>query len=217
MVMKRIEQAMMWRRLDGPGHDVCAHGVTDTGWRLLGSSSFLSDCGPCSLGYLVDADAGWRVRSAHVFGTLGTELVDVFITAKDNEPWLVNGRAQPGTAGCIDLELDITPGTKLFALRRLAVAVGNEEGIVAAHLVLPELSVEPIGQHYKRLSDSDYLYTVAGSKRATVLRVDGEHSVIRWPGRYERESATGETGAHQRAGAASELVIDRHPAQREVA
>jgi uncharacterized protein len=217
MVMKSIQQATMWRRLDGPGHDVCAHGPTDAGWRLLGSAVFLSDCGPCSLGYLVDADDRWRIRSAHVFGTLGTELLDVFISAKDGEPWTVNGHAQPGTAGCIDLELGITPGTKLFTLRRLAMAVGQEERFVTAHLVLADLSLEPIGQHYKRLSESDYLYGVAGLKQATLLRVDRDQSVIRWPGRYERESAGSVSPFGERPQAVREGIMVRDPAQREVA
>jgi hypothetical protein len=114
---------------------------------------------------------------------------------KTTNPGLVNGRAQPGTAGCIDLELGITPGTKLFTLRRLAVAVGQEERepIVSAR---PPRSCRPFASNRLVSITNAFPSPITSlpgvarlAKQATLLRVDRDQSVIRWPGRYERESA----------------------------
>ena len=180
----------MWRRLDGPGHDVCAYGTTDTGWRLQGSALFVAGATPCSLGYLVDAYGDWRVRSAHVFGTIGTELLDVFISVPiDGGPWLRNGRAVPRSAGCIDLDLAFTPATKLLALRRLAIVRdGQEQSCRVAELALPALTLQPAKHRYKRLSAVDYVFAAEGSRQSSVLRVDRHQAVIHFPGCWEREA-----------------------------
>jgi hypothetical protein len=213
MVMNRIEHAVMWRRLDGPGHDVCTFGPTEAGWRLQGSAVFVSGGAPCSLGYLVDADAGWRIRSAHAFGTIGTELVDAFITAVDGGPWLLAGRRQYRTAGCLDLDFGFTPATKLFILRRLASAIGGpERTATVAQLALPALTLEPMEQRYQRVTDVDYVFATGVSSQRTVLRVDRHHSVVHYPGLWERADLTG-----ARAGQRSTPVARRSngPGRRE--
>jgi hypothetical protein len=197
MVMRQIEQAVIWRRADAPGHDVCTYGPTDAGWRLHGSALFVSGGTPSNIGYLVDADGGWRCRSAHVFGTIGTELVDVFITAREGGPWLLNGRPQSRTSGCLDLDFGFTPATKLFILRRLALAIGGKQhSNTVAQLVLPGLTLEPMEQRYQRLSAGDYVLAAGNAKQSTVLSVDQHQSVVLFPGLWERESSNGADAAH---------------------
>ena len=191
--MNRIEHAVMWRRLDGPGHDVCTFGPTDAGWRLQGTAVFVSGGAPCNLGYLVDADAGWRIRSAHAFGTIGTELVDVFIAAVDGGPWLLDGRRQYRTAECLDLDFGFTPATKLFILRRLASGIGGPaRTATVAHLALPALTLEPMEQRYERVTDVDYVFAAGAATQRTVLRVDRHHSVVHFPGIWERADLNGD-------------------------
>ena len=213
--MNRIEHAMMWRRLDGPGHDVCTFGPTDAGWRLHGSALFVSGGAPCSLGYLVHADADWRIRSAHAFGTIGTELVDVFITAVDGGPWLLDGRRQYRTAECIDLDFGFTPSTKLFILRRLACAIdGPERTTNVAQLVLPTLTLEPMEQRYQRVADVDYAFADGASRQRTVLRVDRHQSVVHFPGAWEREVLNGARAVQRSTLATRRTTVPGHRQER---
>lgn len=216
--MKRISHAVMWRRLDGPGHDVCTYGPAEDGWRLLGSAVFLSGGLPCSLGYLVDADLRWRARSAHVFGTIGAELVDVFIaSAGEGGPWLVDGRPQAGIAGCADLDFGFTPALKLFILRRLSIdRAGQERSSVVAHLALPGMTLEPMEQRYKRLSAVSCVFAVADARQSTVLRLDAQQAVAHYPGRWEREGLDGSETRPRPPLAASEVAMaERAVGQRE--
>jgi hypothetical protein len=127
-----------------------------------------------------------------VFGTIGTELVDVFIIAREGGPWLLNGRPQARTSGCLDLDFGFTPATKLFILRRLALAIGGkEQSSAVAQLVLPTLTLEPSEQRYKRLSAGDYVFAAGNGKQSSVFRVDQYQSVVHFPGLWERESVDG--------------------------
>ena len=213
--MKRISHAVMWRRLDGPGHDVCTYGPAEDGWRLLGSAVFLSAGLPCSLGYLVDADPRWQVRSAHVFGTVGSGLVDAFIVAAAaGGHWLVDGRPHGGLAGCVDLDFGFTPALKLFILRRLAIdRAGQERSSAVAHLALPGMTLEPMEQRYKRLSAVSCVFAVADARQSTVLRLDAQQAVAHYPGRWEREGLDGSETRPRPPLAASEVAMAERPAR----
>jgi hypothetical protein len=186
MEMMRIEQAVMWRRLDGPGHDVCTHRPTGAGWRLTGCAVFREGDAPCNLGYLVDAGPDWRVRSAHVFGTVGTRLVDLLVIRTD-AGWRLNGRLQPHLGSGVDLDLGFTPAAKLFTLRRLSLAVGGHaqvDGVAMRVDAVPILV--PTRLACARLSEREYAFD-SGDSTATVVRVDRHGMVVDIPGRWARE------------------------------
>jgi hypothetical protein len=48
--------SVVWRRLDGPGHDVCRVDRHGSGWRLEGSAAFIADDLPAMLAYTLDCD-----------------------------------------------------------------------------------------------------------------------------------------------------------------
>src|SRR4051794_24382695 len=55
--MTAAGMAMLWRRIDIPGHDMAECVRTRTGWRLSGVVLLAAPAGPCRLEYRVDCTA----------------------------------------------------------------------------------------------------------------------------------------------------------------
>ena len=97
----------------------------DAEWHLTGTAEFASDGRPCRLDYVVVCDADWRTLSGRVAGWVGTDGIEVELTA-DAGRWRLNGVDCPAVAGCMDLDLNFSPSTNLLPIRRLKLGVGVE-------------------------------------------------------------------------------------------
>jgi len=184
-----LEQTILWRRLDSPGHDACGLQALDGGWRLTGTAVFLSEEGqPCHLRYEVDCDAAWRARSARVSGWLGKAVVEIAIAAEPGGRWTLNGVEQPQVAGLVDVDLGFTPATNLVQLRRLALDIGQGADAPAAYLLFPELRFERLEQHYRRLTFNEYDYQSPRFGYAATLKVLEAGFVTRYPDLWELEA-----------------------------
>lgn len=186
--MHEIEHTMTWRRFDQPGLDAAYFGPTRSGWRLCGTAIFASEAGPCHLGYAADADEHWQTRSVHVFGTIGAALVDARIAVSTDRNWTVDGVAQPGAGGCIDLDLGFTTAPRLFTLRRLALTDGQEAVVAVAHLDLSAMELARVAESYLRLHDRAFRFSSTAGGPPTVLSVGAHLDVARYPGRWDSEA-----------------------------
>lgn len=192
--MQPIDLAIAWRRLDQWGHDGCWLGRDERGWRLRGTAVFAQDGVPCQLGYALDVDAEWRTRGAHVFGSIGRDIVELMIDAAP-DGWRVNGVAQPGTEGCDALDFAFTPATKMGILQRLQLDGDRDARVSVALLSVPDLRLQPVEQRFQRLTATDFLYACPALERSRVLRTDEHLAIVRYPGRWARECAAAESAA----------------------
>jgi uncharacterized protein len=190
--MMTIEHAWMWRRLDRAGHEGAYVVVTPAGRRVCGTALFVDAGRPCQLGYALNSDADWRLHRAHVFGTLGRELIDLTIEAGADRAWRVNGVPQAGTAGCIDLDLDFTPVPTCMLLQRLALAAGAAAACSVACLDVAAGRLTPASRHLRRLSSTEYRLgaEAEADDDSAVLRVDAHLAVVHHPGRWLQETET---------------------------
>jgi hypothetical protein len=140
------------------------------------------------LDYLVICDKDWRTRSGQVTGWLGTDLVEVEISA-DAGRWGLNGVICPAVASCVDLDLSFSPSTNLLPIRRLGLTVGAEAPVRAAWLKFPGFTLEPLDQLYRRTGETTYRYESAGGSFVAELRVNATGFVIDYPGLWQIEVA----------------------------
>jgi len=54
---------ILWRRLDGPGHDYARLTQDDNGWRLAGAAVFLHERRPCRLDYTILCERQWQAQA----------------------------------------------------------------------------------------------------------------------------------------------------------
>ena len=180
--------AMLWRRLDPPGHDCARLVFHDAQWHLTGTAVFVESQQPCRLDYRVVCDASWRSLCGSVAGWLGTRAIGVEIRTDGDGHWRLNDADCPAVTGCLDLDLAFTPATNLLPIRRLALSIGEEAAVRSAWLSFPALVLAPLDQVYRRTEETTYAYESDGGSFSTGLRVNGHGFVTRYPGLWEAEA-----------------------------
>ena len=181
--------AVLWRRLDLPGHDACCLGTSAGAWRLDGAAVFRDDDGhPARLTYWVEADADWRTRRGQVRGWLGARPVDLDIARSAGGAWTLDGVPVAGLEALVDLDLGFTPATNLLPLRRLALAEGEAADAPAAWLDVAAGTLVVLPQRYTRRSATGYWYQSFGVGFAGVLEVEPTGFIRRYPGLWEIEA-----------------------------
>jgi hypothetical protein len=174
--------AILWRRVDRPGHESARVVTREGGWELAGTAVFLHEGEPCCVSYRITCDPEWRTRSVEVDGWLGRKAVRVKAWVEGESLWRVGEVEDAGIAGCVDVDLNFSPSTNLLPIRRLNLAVGEEKDVRAAWLRFPSFRFEPLEQSYRRLSAGRYRYRSAGGRFEAELDVDENGFVTRYPG-----------------------------------
>ncbi len=182
------EAAILWRRLDQPGHESARLRAQPSGWQLSGTAVFAHEGRPCRLGYEVVCDAAWRTVSGTVTGWVGSETVEIAIAVDADRRWRLNGHECAGVAGCTDLDLNFSPSTNLLPIRRLNLAAGAEAEVRAAWLRFPGFSLEPLAQVYRRIDGTTYRYESAGGRFTAELQVNAAGFVTRYASVWQAEA-----------------------------
>ena len=153
---------------------------------LAGASVFAGETGPCRLDYVVRCDERWHTTGAIVSGWIGDRLERVVVAVLPGGTWRVNGLEIPSVAGALDIDLNWTPATNLLPIRRLDLPIGGEAAVRAAWLRFPTLSLEPLDQVYRRVTERSYRYESAGGSFVATLEVDDAGLVTLYPAFCER-------------------------------
>ena len=181
------EAVVLWRRLDVPGHDSARLTFHRGRRHLAGTAVYAQDGRACRLDYEVTCDERWRTMSAVVDGWIGGEGVHLTLLVDAAGRWSCNGRNVLECAGCVDVDLSFTPATNLLPIRRLALDAGDESRVVAAWLRVPELTLSPLEQRYRRLDAERYAYESRNGEFTAELTVNAAGFVTRYPPLWTEE------------------------------
>ncbi len=181
-------QRILWKWLDGSGHE-CAHLSRQNGsWRIVGAALLAHEGRPCQLTYRLTCDAAWQTQAAHVTGRLGDTRVAVDIARDGAGGWLLNGQTCAEVAGCVDIDLNFSPVTNLLPIRRLALSVGQAAEVRAAWLRFPSFTLEPLDQVYRRIGEHLYRYEAVASGFTADLTVNAAGFVTRYGDIWEAQA-----------------------------
>lgn len=174
----------LWTRLDTPGHDAAFLFETDDGYELRGTAVFKGNTGAARIIYCVELDRTWRARAGQVSGEIGqTTLTHRMEHA--NAHWSLDGVPVAGLAHLKDLDFGFTPATNMPALRRAALAVGQEADMPAAWFDLDPPRLMALPQHYHRLAGAQYDYHSPMVGYRAVLELAPSGFVRIYPGLWE--------------------------------
>jgi hypothetical protein len=142
---------------------------------------------PCRVEYLVACSSGWQTLHAKIAGWIGTKCVRLDVVSDSHHRWRLNGQECAAVDGCIDLDLEFSPATNVLPIRRLELPVGGRADLTSAWLRFPELTLEPLVQVYRHVSDHTYQYEALGGRFTTELDVSPSGMVLRYPELWEAE------------------------------
>ena len=177
--------SILWRRLDGPGHDACRLEQHGSGWQVEGSAVFQLSGRPAQLSYAAACDHSWRALSGHVRGWIGDRTVELCIERSSRGAWTLDAEPAPGLHDCVDLDFGFTPATNLLQLRRLALQIGQGVDAPAAWLDVSSATVDVLVQRYERRTETTYWYEAPRFNYAEMLEVDRIGFVRRYPGLWQ--------------------------------
>ncbi len=183
------DQAILWRRLDRPGHESARLSFLEPDWHLMGTAVFLHEQQPCRLDYGIICDSKWQTISGRVSGWVGDQLIQVDLSADAARRWRLNGIECPAVSGCIDLDLNFSPSTNLLPIRRLNLTVGQAAEVRAAWLRFPSFTLEPLPQTYRRLEAATYRYESGSGAFVRDLSVNTAGFVTVYPDFFALETA----------------------------
>ena len=183
--------AMLWRRLDLPGHDACWLERAAAGWHLRGMAVFRHPAGPAGLSYAVNCDEGWRTMSGLVRGHVGGRAVEARMLRLE-DGWRLNDAPVAGLGHLVDLDLGFTPATNLLQLRRVPMVPGEAVALPAAWFDLDAGSLSELRQSYRRRDAAGLLYDYEAPDVGYrgVLETTAEGFVRHYPGLWQAEPAS---------------------------
>jgi hypothetical protein len=178
---------ILWRRLDGPGHDACRLIELPDCWRLAGTAVLELGGEPARLDYAVECDRAWVARAGRVTGWIGAREVDHRI-ARGADAWTLDGTDVPSVRACVDLDYGFTPATNAIPLRRLALAGRQAADAPAAWLDVAAGTLSVLHQRYERKSEHVWFYAAPTVPYAAPLSIDAQGFTRLYPGLWEAVS-----------------------------
>ncbi len=189
-VSDEVENVIVWRRLDQPGHEWARLSFQGSSWHLAGTAVFAYDRRPCRLDYLVVCDSEWRTTSARVMGWVGQATIEIEISVDPARRWWLNGKEGPEVARCLDLDLNFSPSTNLLPIRRLDLSIGQAAEVRAAWLRFPGFTLEPLDQIYRHVANKAYRYESGGGAFVREITVNAAGFITNYPGLWLVEAGT---------------------------
>lgn len=185
MGAEKIVASGLWRWLAGTGLERFELMQTAEQWVLRGTILAMSSSA-AEARYEIACDVQFRTRLVQI--TLRDSRVERRLAlSAENGRWYANGQEEPSVRGAIDVDLGWSPSTNTLPIRRLGLEVGQSSGeFTAAWVRFPELTLEPLPQEYRRLSEREYLYMSRGGAFKAKLEVDDYGLVIDYEGFWQR-------------------------------
>ena len=182
----QVVRSLLWNRRDELSLEYFELRRSADGIRLQGTVLTSAEQKPMRLEYTVDCDRAWVTRSVRLNLSYASVPRDLALTVDDARRWWSDGRELPAVAGCIDVDISLSPSTNTLPIRRLALARGTERDVTAAWIRFPDLTVEPLPQTYVRSGDRLYHYSNGGGQFTADIEVDELGLVVSYPPLWER-------------------------------
>jgi hypothetical protein len=131
--------------------------------------------------YEIKTGADWVTRSCHIKSTLNDIIQVHHLESDGHGNWKYSGEKAVQFAGCIDVDIPLTPFTNTLPIRRLKLPKGESKEISVIYCDLLAQEINPVRQRYTCLSATEYHYeNVPNDFEATIV-VDETGLVIDYP------------------------------------
>jgi len=185
----RVVATALWRRIDVPGIEHFRWWSSADAHRLEGTIILADSTGPLRVEYEVSCSRSWETTRVTIVLIENETTRRLGLIADAERRWWVHNADLPAVAGCIDVDLGLTPSTNTLPIRRLDLlgrAPGVSVDVTAAWVRFPELTVEPLPQRYTRVSGRWFRYESNGGRFRADLEVDDLGLIVSYGSLWER-------------------------------
>ena len=153
-----MNTTILWHDRDTLGAERCTFSSLQGGFRLAGIALCPIDGVPLQVAYTVDVDTDWHTRAVMVHVETPHNVADLALSTDGAGTWWSQGGMLSSVAGCLDVDLGITPSTNTLPIRRLRLQPGEAADIAAAWVAFPSLRIARLDQRYECLAAGQYRY-----------------------------------------------------------
>ena len=188
--MKNLEREVLWQPWDVVGLEHLR--LTVSSELIVADGVLLRQHGSAvtRARYQLTCDHQWRLRSAGIAPLRAGQQPLVLQTDGAGHWTTPAGEALPDLAGCLDIDISVTPFTNTLPIRRLALRPGEAREIDVVYIALPDLHCRPLRQRYTCLAARPdggiYRYETLESGFTADLPVDADGLVLDYPGLFRR-------------------------------
>jgi uncharacterized protein len=177
--------SILWKKLDGPGHDACRLVRQDEGYKLEGTAVCRIGPKPARLDYALACDRNWLTQWGEVRGWIGDAPIELRVCRAPDTTWLLNGAVALPAGDLIDLDFGLTPASNLLQIRRLDLPTGKTVLAPVAWLDVEAGRLELVEQTYTRRSEGTFWYESPRFDYTALLEIDKAGFVARYPRLWE--------------------------------
>ncbi len=153
-----MHRTILWHESQDLSTEYCTITTSNGGYRFAGIVLQPVENHPLQVRYMVELDKQWRTREVEVQTETLATTAHLHLVADGDGIWRRDGEIMADLAGCLDVDLGITPATNTLPIRRLGLQIGESADITAAWVRFPDLSIRRQPQHYDRLAGDRYCY-----------------------------------------------------------
>jgi hypothetical protein len=179
-----LHRVMRWQSLESPGLEHFE--IRETEWGYIAQSAVIGAFEGTDFGcrYEVTLDRGWTFRHLVLEKTDGRVLI---LKSDGAGSWeRANGNELPQFAGCVDIDIGVTPFTNTLPIRRARFEVGVPQHFRMAWIPLDSLEPFVDEQIYTKRDDTHFHYVASDRSFEADLVLDSEGFVVDYPGLYRR-------------------------------
>jgi uncharacterized protein len=180
----------IWRRIGLQGLEHLTLQEVEGGYRADSVLSVEADLGGVTCEYHFDLDERWRTKAFTLSQNQSNENRSLHIARVGDDKWQVDGTDRPDLAGCLDIDLTISPFTNTLAIHQLNLASNERKEMTAVYVKVPQMEVIPASQAYQRLDPADpphrFLYSGLDTGFIQEITVDEYGLVKSYPRFAER-------------------------------
>ena len=141
---------------------------------------------PYYVNYILKTDVSWMVESISI-GIESDRSYKLEFTKDEVEGWVdKENNPAPELAGCIDIDISLTPFTNTLPINRLNLKVSESKEISVLYFKLPEGEFKKVKQRYTNIDGRFYKYEGLDTGFSTVIEVDKFGFVVNYPGLWLR-------------------------------
>jgi len=163
---------ILWQNVTNGALDRCRLGATRSRLRLTGTVLTAAHGDPLEVRYLVTTDENGLTRRVEL--DLDNGSTHRVLLADGAGRWNWDGDPElTDVAGCLDVDLTVTPATNTLPIRRLGLEIGQAADLRMAWMQFPDLEVIPSEQRYERLAADRWKFSTGDFQAELLVDRDG--------------------------------------------
>lgn len=182
------QRTVIWQAIDRTGLEYFTLTTLADGFLAEGRLIGVDEDVTYTFQYQIRTNSHWQVCEVIVQKDV-TNQTFIHLTADGLGKWFDrSGATLPELAGCIDIDLTLTPFTNTLPIRRLQFLPEKPQPIKVVYVELPTGKIRPIEQFYTQLSDDTYRFEQPEIDFCADLFVDVDGLVIDYPNLFRRST-----------------------------